>query len=225
MPGIHFQTTDGIELIGLGETARTMLCADFALPGDYVVLAENRDPEASMRMLPFEQQMQVEFKTLRVSDVWLTVDELDPTAVWRFQYQFEGLPGTFRGGAFIDAGFDGYAYGALVPCHDKIWFVPAKHRSQRQPPTFGEPILVAGLGRSVRHHLIGTFQLRDGASSDLVDLQMVSDIKPVWGKATFGSYGDDTHVIEMNYWEACEPAVISEALDAVDLLANSLKFG
>jgi hypothetical protein len=96
MPGIHFQTTDGIELIGLGETARTTLCADFALPGDYVVLAENRDTEASMRMLPFEQQMQVEFKTLRVSDVWLTVDELDPTAVWLFQ-QFEGLTGKFRG--------------------------------------------------------------------------------------------------------------------------------
>jgi hypothetical protein len=193
------------------------------LPGEYVVLAENLDPAAPMRKLPLEQQQMVEHRELRVSSVWLTVDSFNDSGVLWSEYEFDGIEGKFRGDAFIDARFAGHATGALLHVDGELWLLPVLGSIQQKPRRFGDPILIDGLERAARHHLLGNFRVEEDAGAAYFDFLRAKDIEPLWGEATFVGGEDRLHLLTFGFWDPVDPEEIPAILDAFENASASLK--
>ncbi len=195
MRGVHFQTENGVDIIGLSDKAKAAACAGLAFPGE--VVAPERDLAPGF---PCHGNFPMDFvevfccRTWTVTDVWLT---MDGEYRLRSEYSFAGLPDRrVETEQFVDIRYNRYVSGAMLPVDDQLWFVLMDFHFKE----WEEPLPIHHLSRSARHAMFGGFRLDEEPIAAHEDLARAMKLEPVWCAGKLAK--DDDQYMLMDFEDA-----------------------
>lgn len=148
--------------------------AMIALPGEIVRLrdADRPFPDEKDADASFEARKALEGRDLTVATSTAVLSDGGGTI--RFIHTFEGIPGEYAGGAFVDKRPVEYLYGTMITLDDELWVVPMdpdKVALLPERPAFK----VVGMERCARHQLMDGYSVDEAEGKEAADFQEFRD--------------------------------------------------